>query len=99
MIPEIGNFALGLSLALAILLSIYPLLGAYKNDRRLMSLARPLSYALFTTSLISFLCLVYLLAVNDFSVVYVANNSNNDLPFITELLPHGERMKGHYYCG
>ncbi len=80
MIPEIGNFALGLSLALAILLSIYPLLGAYKNDRRLMSMARPLSYALFTTSLISFLCLVYLLAVNDFSVVYVANNSNNDLP-------------------
>lgn len=80
MIPEIGNFALGLSLALAILLSLYPLLGAYKNDRRLMSLARPLSYALFTTSLISFLCLVYLLAVNDFSVVYVANNSNNDLP-------------------
>lgn len=80
MIPEIGNFSLGLSLALAILLSIYPLLGAYKNDRRLMNLARPLSYALFATTLLSFLCLVYLLAINDFSVVYVANNSNNDLP-------------------
>lgn len=80
MIPEIGHFFLTLSLALAVMLSIYPLIGTYRQSSQMMKMARPLSYALFTFTLLSFLCLIYSLIINDFSVVYVANNSNNSLP-------------------
>ncbi|GKX54445.1 c-type cytochrome biogenesis protein CcmF [Leminorella grimontii] len=80
MIPETGHFFLALSLALAALLSVYPLIGAYRQHQQIMNTARPLSYALFASTMISFLCLVYSLINNDFSVVYVANNSNSELP-------------------
>lgn len=80
MIPELGNFSLALSVALALLLSIYPLVGAYKHDARMMSVSRPLSYGLFATTLLAFCCLVYAFIINDFSVVYVATNSNSQLP-------------------
>lgn len=80
MIPETGHFFLALSLALAALLSVYPLIGAYRQHQQMMNTARPLSYALFASTMISFLCLIYSLINNDFSVVYVANNSNNELP-------------------
>ena len=80
MIPELGNFALALSAALALLLSIYPLLGAYKQDARMMAVSRPLTYGLFATTLLAFGCLVYAFIINDFSVVYVATNSNSQLP-------------------
>ena len=80
MIPELGNFALALSTALALLLSIYPLLGAYKQDIRIMAASRPLTYGLFATTLLAFSCLVYAFIINDFSVIYVATNSNSQLP-------------------
>ena len=80
MIPELGNFMLSLALALSILLSIEPLRGALCNNARSMSTGRPLSYGLFAATFLSFLCLAYSLAVNDFSVAYVASNSNSQLP-------------------
>ena len=51
MIPEIGSFLLCLALGLAVLLSIYPLWGAARQDSRFMGLARPLTYGLFALSL------------------------------------------------
>ncbi|CAO96188.1 heme lyase CcmF/NrfE family subunit [Erwinia tasmaniensis] len=80
MIPEIGSFLLCLALALALLLSVYPLWGAARQDLRLMGLARPLSYALFACIAAAFLILVHAFVVNDFSVTYVASNSNTLLP-------------------
>lgn len=80
MIPEIGNFLLALALAFSVLLSIYPLWGAERQDRRMMSTARPLSYGLTLTITLSFLCLTYGFIDNDFSVAYVATNSNSQLP-------------------
>ncbi|OOF71083.1 heme lyase CcmF/NrfE family subunit [Rodentibacter caecimuris] len=80
MMAELGNYALALSLAIALLLSIFPLWGAQQRNWRLMVLARPMSYALFVSVTISFLVLFYLFAVNDFSVQYVVNNSNSQLP-------------------
>ena len=76
MIPEIGSFLLCLALALSLLLSVYPLWGAARHDLRLMGLARPLSYALFACIAAAFLILVHAFVVNDFSVTYVATNSN-----------------------
>lgn len=80
MIPELGNFALALSVALALALSIYPLIGAYRQDARMMAVSRPLTYGLFSTTLLAFCCLIYAFIINDFSLVYVAANSNSQLP-------------------
>ncbi len=80
MMAELGNYALALSLAVSILLAIFPLLGAEKNIVSFMRLARPMTYGLFVSLTISFGTLFYLFAVNDFSVQYVVNNSNSNLP-------------------
>ncbi|GKX58872.1 heme lyase CcmF/NrfE family subunit [Leminorella grimontii] len=80
MIPELGTFSLALATGLALLLSIYPLLGAYRQDMRMMAVARPLAYGLLAATLLAFGSLVYAFIVNDFSVIYVAANSNSQLP-------------------
>ncbi|MCC3703063.1 heme lyase CcmF/NrfE family subunit [Rouxiella badensis] len=80
MIPEIGTFALCLALGLSTLLSIYPQWGASRQDERMMAMARPLSYGMFGCILLAFIILVHAFVVNDFSVAYVANNSNTHLP-------------------
>ncbi|WP_301098603.1 heme lyase CcmF/NrfE family subunit [Otariodibacter sp.] len=80
MIAELGNYTLALSLAFAILLAILPLVGAEKGNATLISLARPMTWAMFLSLTLSFGSLFYLFAVNDFSVQYVVNNSNSQLP-------------------
>ena len=85
MIAELGNYALALSLAVSFFLAIFPLWGAEKDHPQLMSLARPMTYGLFFSLTIAFAALFYLFAVNDFSVQYVVNNSNNSLPIYYRL--------------
>ena len=85
MIAELGNYALALSLAIAVLLAIFPLWGAEKGNAQLMALARPMTYGLFFVLSVSFGALFYLFAVNDFSVQYVVNNSNTTLPIYYRL--------------
>ncbi|MGL0903348.1 heme lyase CcmF/NrfE family subunit [Klebsiella pneumoniae] len=80
MMPELGNFLLCLAAGLALLLSVYPLWGAARQDRRLMALARPLACGLFACIGGAFLLLVHAFVVNDFTVRYVAENSNSALP-------------------
>ncbi len=85
MIAELGNYALALSLAIAVLLAIFPLWGAEKGNTQLIALARPMTYGLFIVLSVSFGALFYLFAVNDFSVQYVVNNSNTTLPIYYRL--------------
>ena len=80
MIAELGNYALGLSLAIALLLAALPLWGAEKGNDQLMALARPMTYGLFLALTVAFGALFYAFAVNDFTVQYVVNNSNSNLP-------------------
>ena len=80
MIAELGNYGLALALALSIFLAILPLVGAEKGNAKLMSLGRPLTWAMFLALSLSFGSLFHLFAVNDFSVQYVVNNSNSTLP-------------------
>ena len=82
MIPEIGHFALILALATSIVLSIVPLTGSLINYPSWQRVARPAAIAQFVFLLISFLCLIYAFVVSDFSVKYVASNSNTALPTI-----------------
>lgn len=80
MIPELGQYSLILALSLSVLLAVVPLIGAYTANNLWMGFARPLSKALFLFLLISMMCLGYAFLTDDFSVAYVANNSNSALP-------------------
>jgi cytochrome c-type biogenesis protein CcmF len=85
MIPEIGHFALILSLSLAACLTVYPLLGAHRNNETMMAVAQPASLGMFVFVSISFVCLTISFLQSDFSVLYVANNSHNALPTIYKI--------------
>ncbi|EFP97730.1 heme lyase CcmF/NrfE family subunit [Vibrio caribbeanicus] len=85
MVVEIGHFALILSLALALLLSVLPLYGATKNNLVLMNSARPLSWGMFVLLALSFSVLLWAFYTNDFTLKYVAANSNSQLPWYYRL--------------
>jgi len=80
MIPELGQYALILSLCLAALLAVVPLAGTYSKNQLWMGFARPLATGMFAFLMVSLICLGYAFIVDDFSVVYVATNSNTALP-------------------
>ncbi|MEX2125796.1 MAG: heme lyase CcmF/NrfE family subunit [Woeseia sp.] len=80
MIPELGHFALILALSLAICQAVLPLAGAYRNDAAQMAVARPAALGQFVFVLIAFACLAHAFLTSDFSVLYVANNSQLALP-------------------
>ena len=80
MIPEFGHFLLWLGLGVAIVLGTLPMVGAMRSNVAWMSLARPAAYTLFLLVAISFVCLAASFVRDDFSVLYVASNSNSALP-------------------
>ncbi len=80
MIPEIGHFMLWLALALSLALGVVPLVGAQRGRADWMALARPSTAVLFVLVAISFACLTIAFVQHDFSVQYVASNSNSALP-------------------
>ena len=80
MLPETGHFALWLALGIAGILGTLPLVGAQRGRADWMALARPCAWLLLGLVAFSFVCLAVAFAANDFSVAYVAQNSNRSLP-------------------
>ena len=80
MIPELGHFALILSALVALVLGVFPLIGAHRNQQSWIALARPTASAFALLVTFSFACLTIAFVNNDFSVVYVAQHSNSLLP-------------------
>jgi cytochrome c-type biogenesis protein CcmF len=80
MIPEIGQFALGMALCLALVQSVMPLAGAQFGNADWMAVARPAARGQFLFLIIAFACLTYAFIDSNFSVLYVAENSNSALP-------------------
>jgi cytochrome c-type biogenesis protein CcmF len=80
MIPELGHFALWIALGVAAVLGVVPMLGAARGRGDWMALARPSARLLFALVAIAFVCLALSFVGNDFSVLYVASNSNRSLP-------------------
>ena len=76
MIPELGHFALLLALALSLGLAIFPALGVRFQNPVFMRTGFSLAFGVFTFMLVSFLCLLHAFVNDDFTVTYVANNSN-----------------------
>lgn len=85
MIPEFGHYALILALCIAILQGILPLVGAHQGRREWLILARPAAQTVFFLLAISFAILTWSFYVNDFSVLYVAEHSNSQLPLMYRL--------------
>ncbi|MEC7816476.1 MAG: heme lyase CcmF/NrfE family subunit [Pseudomonadota bacterium] len=81
MYPELGQLALILALLLAVLLSVVPLAGSLTGRDSLQAFARPLSSGMFVFTAVAFAILTHAFLVDDFSVAYVANNSNSMLPW------------------
>jgi cytochrome c-type biogenesis protein CcmF len=81
MIPELGQFALILALLLALAQCVLPILGAHLGNRALIAVARPAVAGQAVFVVLAFAILTYAFATQDFSVAYVAQNSNSLLPW------------------
>ncbi|VAW76581.1 Cytochrome c heme lyase subunit CcmF [hydrothermal vent metagenome] len=82
MIPELGHFALILGLCLAIIQATIPLIGSLNRTPSWVAVARPAAYGQFVFLAISFAALVYAFLTDDFSVLYVAQHGNTELPIV-----------------
>jgi len=85
MIAEGGHYALVLALALALIQSTAPLIGARLRDPMLMNLARSTALAQLGFVAMSFAALVTLHVTSDFSVANVYENSHSMKPLIYKI--------------
>ena len=81
MLPELGQFALILALLLAAAQCVLPILGAYRHQPALMAVARPAAAGQAVFIALAFGILTWAFLTGDFSVAYVAQNSNLSLPW------------------
>ena len=82
MIPEIGQFALIVALCIAFVQAVVPLAGASFGIQRWIALAVPAAFGQLLFVGIAYACLTWAFLNHDFSVLYVAQNSNAELPLI-----------------
>lgn len=85
MIIEVGHYSLVLALAVGLILSVVPVIGARRQDAAMMAIAAPASLLLFVLVSISFLALTWAYAVSDFSVKNVWENSHSLMPMVYKL--------------
>ena len=80
MLPEIGHFALVLTLAVACVQLLFPLLGYRFGYRNWIALAKPCARLQFVLLFAAVALLTNAFVQHDFSLLYVAQNSNSALP-------------------
>ena len=81
MTPELGQIALILALLLALAQSVLPIVGAWRGNGALMAVARPAAFGQGLFVVLAFVLLINAFLRFDFSVQYVADNSNLALPW------------------
>ena len=82
MIPELGHYSLVLALALGLIQSVVPVIGARKHDAVLMRLANSTALMQFFFVALSFAALTACFVTSDFSVSVVYENSHSLMPLI-----------------
>ncbi len=82
MLPELGQVLLVLALLVALLQAVLPIAGAQRGNAAWMAVARPASFAQLALVAGAFALLTYAFVSQDFSVRYVATNSNSLLPLV-----------------
>jgi cytochrome c-type biogenesis protein CcmF len=85
MIPELGHYALVLALALGLIQSVAPVIGARRNDGALMRLADSTALMQFFFVALSFTALAICYVTSDFSVATVFENSHSMMPLIYKI--------------
>jgi len=80
MIPELGQVLLIGGLLVAIVLGVFPLIGAANGNQQMMRVGRTAATAQFLLIGGALVMLTWAFIVQDFSVEYVARNSNSSLP-------------------
>jgi cytochrome c-type biogenesis protein CcmF len=80
MIAEFGQVALLGALLISVLMGLLPLIGATRGNQQLMKVGVAGATAQFLLIGSAFAMLTWAFVVQDFSVEYVARNSNSDLP-------------------
>jgi cytochrome c-type biogenesis protein CcmF len=79
-IPELGHLCLFLALAMALAQGVMPIVGAQRGRADWMALGGPLAWGQALFVALAFAALAASFLRNDFSVLYVASNSNSALP-------------------
>ena len=82
MIPEIGVFALIVALCFATMQGVLPLAGSIFRISSWTRIAKPAAYGQLVFVLIAYASLTWSFIAYDFSLIYVAQNSNLTLPLI-----------------
>ena len=82
MLPELGQVALLLALLVAAVQALLPLLGAQRGIGPLMAVARPAAFLQLALVALAFAILTHGFVTQDFSLRYVAENSNSLLPMV-----------------
>jgi cytochrome c-type biogenesis protein CcmF len=80
MIPEIGQSTLLGALLITLVMGTLPLIGASTGNQRLMKVGQTGAIAQMLLVGIAFVMLIWAFIAQDFSVEYVARNSNSQLP-------------------
>ena len=98
-IPELGQLALIIALGVALAQGVLPLIGAQRAFPAWIALARPAAWAGGLLLTFAFACLATSFALNDFSVLYVAQHSNTLLPMQYRLAATWAGTRGRCFCG
>lgn len=80
-IPEFGLVALLIALGLSLLQATIPFIGASTRRPLWMAFAEPMAWGQFAFLLLAYASLTASFLLDDFSVAYVAHNSNSMLPW------------------
>lgn len=80
MAAELGHLSLWVAIAAALVLAVFPLIGVYRRVESWQRYARPLAWLQWLALTVAMICLGYSFYINDFTVTYVANHSNSQLP-------------------
>ena len=90
-VVSFGASSDGIALALATVQATFPLAGSFNRRHSWMAMARPLVWGQFFFLTLAFVCLLQAFMTDDFSVAYVAQNANADLPLFAR---EGEPIEG-----
>ncbi len=82
MIPELGHFSLILAFCVTLALVVLPLVGAARRNANWMAVAAPAAWAQFLFVATAYAVLSHAFISHDFSLAYVASNSNRELPLV-----------------
>jgi cytochrome c-type biogenesis protein CcmF len=82
MVTELGHFALILALAVALIQTVVPLIGAHKRWPGWMAVAEPAANAQFLLVTFAFGALTYAFVTSDFSLRLVTDNSHSLKPML-----------------